>query len=307
MHSRRRSRMLIGILAATLAVAEPGAASFADVEVPQTEQTEPEAVAPAADSGPPNLLIQIEGNRRWCVRTVEAIWPAEPAAPPPRRAGRRRGPSFTTMAYAYYFVAGPAREAPADGGGPAATAAPGAEDGGEGPPEPAAADAEAAEQEGPTAAEMADLETAFSPVDADLANRPESIVLDQSPVIRTVSQRRVQPRGKPMELKPFWDLSRSCTSVPSHVNATLPPGRYEVQINFDVLMAQHGWRHVQLARVDGVEVTEGSPTVLTLRVNTEGYVEARPVQREVRFLTPDAGADMAEAEEEAPAAAAPAP
>ncbi|MEE9218369.1 MAG: hypothetical protein V3U98_04820 [Acidobacteriota bacterium] len=91
-------------------------------------------------------------------------------------------------------------------------------------------------------------------------------------------------RGKPPELKISWDHTRSCTSFPKHLKVWLPPGRYALQTNFEVLVRRHGWQHAQVARLEGVEIEEGAITEVWMRVETDGYVEVKPQRRVVFFL-----------------------
>jgi len=320
---------------------EPG--SSRDIPAaPEAAQTQP-APPPQEPQVPPNLRIIVEGNRRWCVRTREPIWPNKTVPVPPFR-GRRRGPIVTTLAYAYYVFALPESEAlaieaaatpqttPAEQQGPGAM--PQSQKAGA-PPQTQEAAAGAAggpmakgsagsgqAQAGAAAGETEDLEeetlgafvqfaaplqpaapAAETPAQADLAKRPGTIVLTQSPVYRTMSGRRVQVAGKPPEVKPFWDPGKSCCQFPTSVEAYLPPDRYIVEVNFDVFIRKKGWQHVQMSRRDGVDIKEGEVTELTLRVDTDGYVEVKPSGRVIDFV-PAPGATAAP---QAPAANPPPP
>jgi hypothetical protein len=301
---------------------EPGSSS--DIPTaPEAAQTQPTPPPQEPQVQPPNLRIIVEGNRRWCVRTREPIWPSQSVPQPPPR-GRRRGPIVTTLAYAYYVFALPESEAlaiaaatapqttPAEQQGPGAT--PQTQEAGA-PPQTQEAAAGAAggpvaegsagsgqAQAGAPAGEAEDLEEetvganvqfaaplqpaapeAETPAQADLAKHAGKIVLTQSPVYRTMSVRRVQIAGKPPEVKPFWDPGKSCCQFPTSVEAYLPPDRYIVEVSFDVFIRRKGWQHVQMSRRDGVDIKEGEVTELTLRVDTDGYVEVKPSGRVIDF------------------------
>lgn len=334
-----REHALAAIFAAVLAA--HGSAQEVPEAGPDTV-TPPVLQAPSEEpQGEPNLKIVVEGNRRWCVRKSEPVWPAKPK--PARasvRRGRTRRPFISSLAYAYYVVAR-AEDAPPAAAEPAVAAqsapagsaaetsaeaapAPGATSAGAPPPpvaEPQSAPAaggdgmdeemieaagefaperDAEEDEGDAGVEDAGVEAEAGaggagvdepPFDPDLHLKPGAVLLSQSPVLRTLARRRVQLRGQPPKLQPFWDNTQSCTQFPSHIPAWLPPGRYTLQVSFDVFMRnRRGWRHVQVARIEGVEVREGALTEIRLRVNTDGYVEVSPEGRVVEFLEAGAGA-----------------
>jgi hypothetical protein len=309
---------------------EPGPSS-AIPTAPEAAQTQPAPPPQEPQAPPPNLRIIVEGNRRWCVRTREPIWPNKTVPAPPLRS-RRRGPIVTTLAYAYYVFALPESEAlaieaaatpqttPSEPPGPGST--PQTQEAGA-PPQTQEAAAGAAggpasegtagpgqAQAGAPAGEGEDLEeetlgatlqfaaplqppapAAETPAPVDLAKRPGTIVLTQSPVYRTMSGRRVQLAGKPPEVKPFWDPGKSCCQFPTSVEAYLPPDRYIVEVNFDVFIRKRGWQHVQMSRRDGVDIKVGEVTELTLRVDTDGYVEVKPAGRVIDFLPAPGAAD----------------
>lgn len=340
-HRRPGARLVLRVALAALAVAA-ALAPGRGAAVAQQRQIDPSKIMPPVFPEPPpegtgtqtpTLQIKVEGNRRWCVRKIEAIWPNEPS---PRRSWPRRGrrlPLISSLAYAHYVVAYPESQMAAPPAGPQTSPAAGLPEEAALPapetssPDEAAIQAGSAERAGPEpqerpaggegeepegelegaleeesveaegespASDTAAGEPAASPADADLALRPGAVILEQSMVFRTLSRRRVQPRGEPPRMEPYWDLSRSCCTFPNRVVGYLPPGRYTVQVNIDVLMRSRGWEHVQLARVEGVEIREGQVTELTLHVNTDGYIEIGTTERRVEFRAPGA--------EEAPAA-----
>ena len=78
----------------------------------------------------------------------------------------------------------------------------------------------------------------------------------------------------------------------------MPPGRYTLQANFDVMIRRRGWRHSQVARLEGVEIKEGQVTQLSMQVSTDGYVEVKPQGRVVFFLAPEIPGDAKPAAKE---------
>jgi hypothetical protein len=272
-----------------------------------------------------NLRIQLEGNRRWCVRSVEQMWPSKPRPQGRRPLGRRRIPTISTLAYAYYIVAhpqqGPDKETAVETVEAADVASPLAGMRVEGdsiqeeylrdtPPEEVAAVAKeeneqgeegergkAAAQEGEQQQEMR------VGIDPHLASRPGAIVLTQSPVYHTTTRRRVNRPGQPLKVQNAWDSSRTCCSLPTFVEAALPPGRYAIQAHFDVLFGGRGWKPVQVARIEGVEVKQGEVTQVRLRVDSQGYVTVNPSGRVVEF--PDAAQAQTAPAQPAPAQTAP--
>jgi hypothetical protein len=331
------SRVAPALRSAALAASFlPGALGLAAAppDPPPAQETLPPGSAPdgapqtlaASAAGDPaqgasNLRIQVEGNRRWCVRSVEQVWPSKPKPLGRRSTARRRVPAISTLAYAYYIVAlpqqDPAKEPPAEPA-EAATASPLDGMRAEGEmiqeeylrgmaPEEAAAAAEEAdprdgaqeggkemEQDGGTQAGGGPAPQPEAPaapaapfgIDVHLASQPGALILAQSPVFHTTMRRRVNRPGQPLKVQSAWDNSRTCCSAPTFVEAALPPGRYVIQAHFDALFAGRGWKPVQVARIEGVEVKEGEVTQVRLRVDSQGYVAVNPSGRVVEF--PDA-------------------
>ena len=124
-----------------------------------------------------------------------------------------------------------------------------------------------------------------------------AVLLAEAPVFRPLKIVRRPKRGQPVQAQQnavltTWDNSRTCIIFPNHLQASLPPGRYALQANFDVMMRGRGWQHSQVARLEGVEIKEGQVTELSMHVSTDGYVEVKPQGRVVFFLPPaDSSAD----------------
>jgi hypothetical protein len=273
------------------------------IALPPGAQTSAETQTRPIEDAPPNLILVVEGNRRWCARTLEPTWPATQQPRVPAAARRRRTPPISTIAYAHYVIAYPESPAGAEPQQTAAEATPpaGAEAAavGEGAPPaqdpateaaaPAATQAEApqedagGEERALSEEEIGQLSS--SPIDPDLVKRPGAVVISQSIVYQTMTPRRVEQRGQPLKVQMFWDNSRACCTFPSKIEARLPEGRYTLQVHFDVLMRRKGWQHVQVARITGVEVKEGAPTEIPLRIDQQGYVQVRPQGRVVEFPT----------------------
>jgi hypothetical protein len=348
--------MAIGC-AALLAALAPWSPALADATPDPAPAQEAAAPEPAPDAAPQagaegpagevageparpasNLRILLEGNRRWCARSSEQIWPAKPKVLGRRPMTRRRFPSISTLAYAYYILAQPQKEPvetpPAAEAGAGDAPSPLAEMIARGesieeeflrdtPPEEIAAPEEAipAEQAAPLgqavpAEEAAAATEAAAPgagavaagtaepeepqpqsapaepppapfgIVVDMASRPGTVVLTQSPVYHTLTRRRVNRPGQPLKVQSAWDNSRSCCNLPTLVEASLPAGRYAIQAHFDALFAGRGWKPVQVARIEGIEIKEGEVTEVRLRVDAQGYVAINPAGRVVEF--PDA-------------------
>ncbi len=212
----------------------------------------------------PNLRIEVEGNRRWCVRMRESMWPNTRVVRP---AGRRtrRSMTISSVAYTYYVYA----ELESD-----------------------ELEEEVQEEEEQPMAVPTSGALLARPSMREEGGTPEgAVLLAEAPVFRPLKTVRQPKRGQPVQaqqnaVRTIWDNSRTCIIFPNHLQASLPPGRYALQANFDVMMRGRGWQHSQVARLEGVEIKEGQVTELSMQVSTDGYVEVKPQGRVVIFLPP---------------------
>lgn len=263
--------------------------SFCAAPAPaRSETTEDSAQTPSADDNPgavdapdatppkPNLWIEVEGNRRWCVRMREPVWPNTRVVRP-RGRRTRRAMAISSLAYTYYVYAEiesdePEEEVQEEGGQPAAVPA-------------------------------SDVPLARPAVREDGGAPEGAVLLAEAPVLRPLKTVRRPKRGQPLEAQrnavyTAWDNSRTCTIFPNHLQASLPPGRYTLQANFDVMIRRRGWQHSQIARLEGVEIKEGQVTKVSMQVSTDGYVEAKPQGRVVFFLPAEIPGDAKPAAKE---------
>lgn len=260
--------------------------SFCAAPAPaRSETTEDSAQTPSADDDPgavdapdatppkPNLWIEVEGNRRWCVRMREPVWPNTRVVRP-RGRRTRRAMAISSLAYTYYVYAEIESDEPEEEGGQ------------------------------PAAVPASDVPLARPAVREDGGAPEGAVLLAEAPVFRPLKTVRRPKRGQPLAAQrnavyTAWDNSRTCTIFPNHLQASLPPGRYTLQANFDVMIRRRGWQHSQIARLEGVEIKEGQVTKVSMQVSTDGYVEAKPQGRVVFFLPAEIPGDAKPADSSA--------
>ena len=255
--------LLIVVLSFCVAPAPAGSETTGDsAQTPPADDSPGTIEASEATPPEPNLRIEVEGNRRWCVRMREPIWPNTRVVRP-RGRRTRRAMTISSLAYTYYVYA----EVESD--------------------EPEEEVQE--EEEQPTPVPAADAPLARPAVREDGGIPEGAVLLGEAPVFRPLKTMRQPKRGQPLQaqrnaVRIGWDNSRTCTIFPSHLQASLPPGRYALQANFDVMMRGRGWQHSQVARLEGVEIKEGQVTEISMQVSTDGYVEVKPQGRVVFFF-----------------------
>jgi hypothetical protein len=129
-------------------------------------QTLPVGETGGADAPAPNLRVRLEGNRRWCARSIEQIWPARPTPRGRWPRGRRRTPIVSTLAYAYYIVAHPQQK------------------GGAGPPPAQAGPAPAREQVSASDSPLADMRAEGQAIEEEYLREaePEEVAANAAPV-----------------------------------------------------------------------------------------------------------------------------
>ncbi|MCZ6779686.1 MAG: hypothetical protein O7F16_12085 [Acidobacteria bacterium] len=206
----------------------------------------------------------------------EPVWPNTRVVRP-RGRRTRRAMAISSLAYTYYVYAEiesdePEEEVQEEGGQPAAVPA-------------------------------SDVPLARPAVREDGGAPEGAVLLAEAPVFRPLKTVRRPKRGQPLEAQrnavyTAWDNSRTCTIFPNHLQASLPPGRYTLQANFDVMIRRRGWQHSQIARLEGVEIKEGQVTKVSMQVSTDGYVEAKPQGRVVFFLPAEIPGDAKPAAKE---------
>jgi len=71
-------------------------------------------------------------------------------------------------------------------------------------------------------------------------------------------------------LVPYWDEAQRCASVGEQFDFDLDPGRYDVYIAFDIKLASGAWVHRTYAYLTGIDIEQGSRTVVDGVIDMHG-------------------------------------
>lgn len=128
----------------------------------------------------------------------------------------------------------------------------------------------------------------FTVAAVNRARPAETLMLFESPVIRTAVLRQAAKLGKgqaapsnhppvvgeaperitmkkkedPTAMVPFWQEEYRCTTLPQVFDFDLAPGTYDVYLAFDILLRSGNWTHRSTAYATDVTISEGIGTRL---------------------------------------------